>query len=147
MKFICDVMLGKLAKYLRLLGFDAVYAPNRASLEHYAQNSGDRLFLTRRKEAIGFPTTLHLTSEKTREQLVEMRDLIRSAIEPGRVLSRCSRCNVELIEVERTEIETRVPEFVFHNYVRFKTCPFCRRVYWEGSHAKGMENLIKEILS
>lgn len=147
MKFICDVMLGKLAKYLRLLGFDAVYAPGPTSLERHAQNSGDRLFLTRRRGTTGFSTTFHLTSEKTREQLMEMRDLIRSAIEPGKVSNRCIRCNVELIEVEKLEIESRVPEFVFHNYVRFKTCPSCKRIYWEGSHAKGMESLIQEILA
>ena len=147
MRFVCDVMLGKLAKYLRLLGFDAVYAPSPASLERYKQQESDRVLLTRRKGDTGFPTTIRLTSEKTREQLMEMRGLIKSRIDAESVLNRCIECNTPLVEVEKTEIESLVPEFVYHNYSRFKTCPTCRRVYWEGSHTIGMENLIKEMLA
>jgi hypothetical protein len=147
MRFICDVMLGKLAKYLRLLGFDTIYAASPSALEAYRALPDDRVFLTRRKGASGFPRTVLLASERTRVQLTELGPLIRAEKSRERALHRCIECNVELVEADRTEIESRVPEFVFHTYRAFKICPSCARVYWEGSHVKGMESLIKEILS
>jgi hypothetical protein len=147
MRFICDVMLGKLAKYLRLLGFDAVYAPSPSALEAYRARPDDRILLTRRKGPSGFPKTLRLESEIAREQLKELGPIIKPEIRRGHVLHRCIECNVELVEAERSEIESRVPEFVYHTYRAFKVCPSCRRVYWEGSHVRGMEDLMREVLS
>lgn len=146
-RFICDVMLGRLAKYLRILGFDAEYVRNGADLEHYAAGAEDRIFLTRRSGPTGFARTLLLRSEVTREQLREMAGLIRSCIRPEQILGRCIRCNMELIVVDKKEVESLVPEFVYHQYVRFKRCPTCGRVYWEGSHRSGMDRLLKEILA
>jgi uncharacterized protein len=147
MRFLCDAMLGKLAKYLRLLGFDAVYAKNEASLERSLNQDPDRILLTRRRRTQGPSPTIHIRSEIAREQLNEISGLIKSAIKSEAVLNRCIECNVELAEVERNDIEPLVPEFVYHHYALFKMCPMCKRVYWEGSHAKGMEGLIKEIMN
>ncbi|OPY69219.1 MAG: hypothetical protein A4E57_01307 [Syntrophorhabdaceae bacterium PtaU1.Bin034] len=147
MRFICDIMFGKLAKYLRILGFDAVYEKNPAALEHYRLHEPDRIFLTRRRKTTGFPNTVHIESEITREQLKEIKGLIRSGIKKENVLNRCIECNRELVDVDKTEIERSVPEFVYHNYTCFKACPSCKKVYWEGSHTTGMEELIKEILT
>lgn len=147
MRFVCDVMLGRLARYLRILGFDAVYAKNEALLKRYAEEAGDRVFLTRRIGKTEFPETVLVKSEKVLEQLKEIKGLIRSSISVERVFNRCIECNTEMIEVEKREIESLVPEFVYHQYARFKRCPSCSRVYWEGSHTKGMDRLLKEILA
>ncbi len=147
MRFVCDVMLGKLAKYLRLLGFDAAYARTEASLEQYLSRDQDRLLVTRRKAIVAPSRTIQIRSESAREQLYELRGLIKSAIGRATILTRCLECNVELTDADKTEIEPLVPEFVYHHYRRFKMCPSCKKVYWEGSHAKGMEDLIKEILA
>lgn len=147
MRFVCDVMLGKLARYLRLFGFDAAYARTDAALKECLGREPDRMLLTRRREA-DIPTPfIRIRSEVAREQLLELREVIKSAIARDRVFKRCIECNVELTETDREGIEPLVPEFVFHHYDKFRICPSCRRVYWEGSHAKGMEELIKEILS
>jgi len=147
MRFLCDVMLGKLAKYLRLLGFDAAYAASPSVLDRSKAEAPDLVFLTRRKAPSGFPRTVVLASEIAREQLKELAPLIKQEIRPERVLNRCIECNEELIDVERSEVESLVPEFIFHAYRTFKKCPSCERIYWEGSHAKGMDDLIKEVLS
>jgi hypothetical protein len=147
MRFVCDVMLGRLAKYLRILGFDAVYAKDEAALEHYGREVDDRIFLTRRTKATRFAKTMRIRSELAREQLKEIRGLIRSSLRPESVFNRCIECNTELTGVDKVEIESRVPEFVYHQYARFKVCPSCKRVYWEGSHRAGMDRLLKEILA
>jgi uncharacterized protein len=147
MRFVCDVMLGKLARYLRLLGFDAAYVETGTALKDTLRSDPDRVVLTRRRKAEIPGPVIHLKSEIAREQLDEMRGVIKAAINRGAVLSRCIDCNVRLVEAEREEIEPFVPEFVYHHYRTFKQCPSCKKVYWEGSHAKGMEELIKEIVA
>lgn len=147
MRFVCDMMLGRLAKYLRILGFDAVYARSQASLEHYRQEDRDRLLLTRRSGGTRFARTIRIRSDAVREQLREIRDLIGPSMTREDVFGRCVECNTELAKVDKEEIESLVPEFVYHNYARFKQCPTCNRVYWEGSHTTGMNALLREILA
>ncbi len=147
MRFVCDQMLGKLAKYLRILGFDAAYAASRAALDRYRTHEGDRVLLTRRKGASRFAKTVHINSEITREQLREIKALVKPAVSANAVFGRCIECNVELIEADKMDIEPLVPEFVYHHYTRFKICPSCKRVYWEGSHTSGMTALLEEMLS
>ena len=76
MRFVCDVMLGRLAKYLRILGFDAIYARDEAALEYYGREIDDTIFLTRRTKATRFAHTMCIRSESAREQLKEIRGSI-----------------------------------------------------------------------
>jgi uncharacterized protein with PIN domain len=147
MRFVCDVMLGKLAKYLRILGFDAVYAASPAALDRCRVHDGDRILLTRRKGPSPFARTVRIESENAAEQLREMKALIKPAISRSAVFGRCIECNVALIEAGKADVEPRIPEFVYHHYTRFKLCPSCMRVYWEGSHTHGMAALLEEVLS
>lgn len=87
-----------------------------------------------------------LHSELTRRQLAELKVFLKPLIDPKKVLNRCIECNVLLEDIEKGEAEHRVPEFVFHRYARFKRCFLCGRIYWEGSHARNMSGLLKELL-
>jgi uncharacterized protein len=146
MKFICDVMLGKLAKYLRLLGHDAVYARSQTDLDHYRRHDEERIVLTRRRKARSHERTVYVESEIPREQLRQITAVFGSTLASGRNLHRCIECNVELKDVEKEEIEAMVPEFVYHTYSAFKMCPSCKRVYWEGSHISHIAEMIKDIM-
>lgn len=145
MKFICDVMLGKLARYLRLLGFDTVYARNAAELERLRAAHPDRLLMTRAKGTAGVRVVV-IASEIPREQVRELKSLLQPAIDRASVMTRCIECNRELMPVDKHEIEFLVPEFVFHNYSTFKRCPSCGKVYWQGTHTKGMKDLLEDLL-
>jgi hypothetical protein len=149
MRLVCDAMLGKLARYLRMLGLDAAYAPSRAALERIGKIDPDRLLLTRRRSGgpSGFARTVRIDSEIAREQLREVKALIAPYLSRETVFSRCIECNVVLADVDKEDVEPSVPEFVYHNYTRFKTCPSCGRVYWEGSHSAGMAALIEEMFA
>jgi uncharacterized protein len=145
MRFACDVMLGKLARYLRILGFDAAYVPGNIDLSGLRDQENPRLFLTRRRKAVVSENTLYIRAENVREQLKELKGLIRPLIDPDKLLGRCIDCNVPLADVKKEVIEHRVPEFVFHTYNAFKICPRCDRVYWAGTHAKQMSQLMEEM--
>jgi len=146
MKFVCDAMLGKLAKYLRILGLDAEYTKDLKILQQYMGQPDTPYLLTRTTRKVTYEKTIFLRSDKVREQLLEIREIIRPFIDRDKIMNRCIECNVELMVVEKKHIEQKVPEFVFHQYGQFRECPRCGKVYWEGSHTTGMTELIKEIV-
>lgn len=139
-------MLGKLAKYLRLLGLDTVYLRDLSQLKSMSESEEPCIFVTRRARFIGCRKMLFIHSETAREQVAELKNHLKPFIDRSSVLNRCIKCNVPLGDVERSEVEHRVPEFVYHYYKKFKKCPSCKRIYWEGSHARHMTDLLKELL-
>ncbi|OPY79921.1 MAG: hypothetical protein A4E65_01700 [Syntrophorhabdus sp. PtaU1.Bin153] len=146
MKFICDAMLGKLAKYLRILGLDAEYTAGPAILDRYKLEPEPPYFLTKRLKGVTYPKTVFIRSGKAKDQLLEVKEVIRRFINREKIMNRCIECNVELADIGKADIEQYVPEFVFHHYSTFRICPHCRKVYWEGSHAAHMGDLINEIM-
>jgi len=142
MKFIADVMLGRLAKRMRLLGFDVLYDRTfddngiiRLSLEQ------DRVVLTRDTALAGRPlATNHLliTNDCVEEQLRQAAAAFPR--ETPRPLSRCSECNEPLVAISREEARDLVPDHVHETRDAFFHCPACGRVYWRGTHVRRMES-------
>jgi uncharacterized protein len=147
MTLICDVMLGKLARYLRVFGLDVVYVRNLAALDRYGDRGESVLFFTKRTRPTHCGPMVLIKSDDPKEQLREVEHLIRPYIDPGKIMRRCIACNEELVDAAKDDVEQRVPEYIFHLYASFRMCPSCRRVYWEGSHTKGMRDLMEEILA
>ncbi|MGQ9672527.1 MAG: Mut7-C RNAse domain-containing protein [Candidatus Aminicenantales bacterium] len=149
MKFVVDCMLGKLAKWLKILGFDVVYfnKGEDAVLLSRARREG-RLLLTRDhqlQEKAKDIRVLLIASENWKEQLdqvLEELDL-RDAAKP---YSRCLDCNVELKTVAKQKVKNLVAPFVYEQATSFAICPACGRVFWPGTHFEDMEEKIKEIL-
>jgi uncharacterized protein len=146
MKFVCDASLGRLARYLRLLGLDAVYIKKGEQVEAYKDEKEEPFFLTRGRSPVRYSKTVHITSNEVMDQLSEIRDLIRPLLHWEKALKRCLVCNRELLPAGKDEIEHLVPEFVFHHCDRFMVCPACSKVYWEGSHVQNMQRLVKEVI-
>jgi uncharacterized protein with PIN domain len=149
MKFVADAMVGRLARWLRFLGFDARYEPSGdpGRMVEVAREES-RTILTRNTLFLRMRTdvpVLFLDSEKTLLQVrqvvehFELRDRIRP-------FTRCAECNVELEEVEKETARGKVPFYVFRTKQRFSRCPNCDRYYWGGEHKEKMEKRIKEIL-
>ncbi len=149
-RFIADAMLGKLARWLRVMGCDVEYSPEigDAELVERAESSG-RLILTR--------DTLLVRRRRARANhffvegdhfRVQLRQVARAfAIDPfGRFLSRCLECNALLRDIDRAAAEGRVPPYVFATQEQFRVCPACGRLYWGGTHRERMMAELKEML-
>jgi uncharacterized protein with PIN domain len=137
-KFLCDAMLGSLARWLRFFGFDTTYLnPGVADtvLAELALSEG-RWLLTRDRElaAVG-PRTVLVRTERLDDQLVEV--LSRLSLCPAANLknSRCGECNGTLHGVEREDVTDLIPTYVFATATRFRRCESCGRVYWPGTHS------------
>ena len=134
MRFLCDHMLGSLARWLRFMGYDAAYpepGPDRALIER--SRAEDRILLTRDKElAARAAGSVQVRSDHLEEQIREVAAVLQlKLVDP---LSRCSICNEPLAAVPMTKVRDLVPEGVRSRHHDFWQCPSCRRVYWRGSH-------------
>ena len=141
MKFIADVMLGRLAKRLRLLGFDVLY--NAALTDNdiirlsFSQN---RIILTRDTGLVARPLAanhLLIASELVNEQISQVFAAF-SLHEASDALTRCSVCNTALAPLDKRKAKDLVPEYVYKAYDAFLRCATCGRIYWKGSHVKRM---------
>ena len=134
MKFLCDHMLGTLAKWLRFFGYDTAYpdAIGDNDIRALAERE-ERILLTRDRElSARVSGAVYLESDDPDAQLEHVVRTFRLTAE--RALSRCSVCNVPIESVLRETARGRVPEGVYDRQREFWRCPQCGRFYWEGSH-------------
>jgi len=141
MKFIADVMLGRLAKRMRLLGFDVLYDRTiddndliRLSLEQ------DRLILTRDTGLAERPLAVNhvlIADNDIRSQIKQVLSTFPRGVLP-QPLTRCSECNEPLVAISRKKVKDLVPNYVYEKHETFLQCMTCKRVYWTGTHVGRM---------
>jgi uncharacterized protein len=135
-RFVLDVHLGRLARYLRVLGLDAQYRPEADDAE-LADVAGreDRILLTRDVGLLKRRVVTHgrfIRETNPHRQLVEvLRGFEPLPLAP---FSRCVRCNTPLREVAKAAVAAMIPPKAREHYDDFTECPGCGRVYWKGSH-------------
>ena len=159
--FVVDGMLGTLAKWLRLLGYDTLFDPalDDHRLVRLAR-AGDRVLLTRDRELARRRGVRHLliASESLEEQIRQV--WAELGLEPfaqaggarsetfahrrGRA-PRCPVCNEVLQAIDVEAARPRVPPYVAETQQAFCLCPACRRIYWRGTHWQHMQQFLQEI--
>jgi len=148
MKFILTKELGRLAKWLRILGFDTVYYNQDKPSSLIIQALGDeRIILTRNHrlpQARGLKILL-IKNDKIKKQVEEVVHRLKIKPEPELMFSRCILCNAKLLEIEKEKVKDRVPEYVFKTQGHFITCPKCQRIYWQGTHWGNVQKTLGEI--
>jgi uncharacterized protein with PIN domain len=149
LKFIADVHLGKLTKYLRLCGFDTYYRTDLDDKEIIdLAGSDNRAILTRDKELLKNKRVMQgylIRSQYPRTQLSEVF-LWFQIKKPKALFTRCLECNGLLSGVEKKEILDRLQPMTRRYYRKFKICKDCNHIYWNGSHYRNMKKEIKSIL-
>ena len=136
-RFLADRMVGKLAKWLRILGYDTVYMPEVSpiSVKREAHRQG-RILLTRRTCFLNqkdVPPFVFLRADRFREQLKQVCTDLQLKVSSS-LLRRCSACNRELETVDRAQVQARVPAYVWQTQSTFFHCWQCQRVYWGATH-------------
>jgi hypothetical protein len=145
-KLIADCMLGKLAKWLRIIGCDTLYFHkiDDSQLVELAVKEG-RIVLTRdvllikRKKLTDRYLFVH--SDDFREQFAETVRYFQFDMQDA-LFSRCVLCNAELLPVDKKAIAGRVPAYVYVTQEDFSRCPVCEKIYWRGTHR---ENIKREL--
>jgi uncharacterized protein with PIN domain len=143
MRLLADATLGRLAKWLRILGYDTAYQaePDEFAVLRLARAEG-RLLLTRNRALAAHPgmRALLITSDELDNQLRQVRDVI--GFPPEEAQSRCPVCNEPLVDADSELVAARVPPYVRRTHMRFSLCVSCDQVYWRGTHWQRMQALI-----
>lgn len=148
-RFSADRMLGRLARMLRLLGYDTLYRDDATPAQLLeAARAGGRTILTRGETARRFPGVnkiLSLKSEYPAEQLGEVVMRLELDARSG-LWTRCTLCNASISRVEKAAVETLVAPKIFLLYEEFYRCSGCGHVYWRGSHVERILRNLEFIL-
>ncbi|KPK78328.1 MAG: hypothetical protein AMS25_16050 [Gemmatimonas sp. SM23_52] len=141
-------MLGRLARWLRTLGFDTAYDDAISDEELVRRAFEERRYVLTRDRRLPeqwrMKNCLVLESDAPVDQLREVVAHLR--LEPSeRLFTRCRICNAELVPAGSEEVEARVPASVRERHTAFVRCPDCGRVYWEGSHTERMMSVLTRV--
>ena len=148
-RFVADRMLGKLAKWLRVLGYDVVYLKKAAEEEILQNLQEGRTLLTRNRRARswhGKGRVFMVNNDDPKIQLCEVVKGLRLAESDSAMFSRCLSCNRPLAAVRREEVREEVPDYIYQRQKEFHRCSDCGKVYWHGSHAVRMRQQLRKIL-
>jgi uncharacterized protein with PIN domain len=148
MKFILTKELGRLAKWLRILGYDSIYfkQDNPSSLIIQSLRDG-RIIITRNSrlsKPLGIKSVL-IEAETIKEQMSEVLEKLNLKPDANLMFTRCTICNIELADIDKEKIKDKVPEYVFNTQEDFVICPSCNRIYWLGTHWGNVQTTLKEI--
>lgn len=143
-RFVADHMLGSLAKWLRMIGYDTVYdkGMDDAKIASTAR-AENRFVLTRDKELAKEPGALLVEDDQLDGQLIAVRT--RFGLKFDDSATRCTACNGELIDLSKEEAKGSVPEGALAANDRFWKCAGCGKVYWKGSHWLGIMDRVKRL--
>ncbi len=143
-RLIVDAMLGRLAKWLRLAGYDALYWRDGSDEELIAAAQAEaRVIITRDRQLAGRRgvTAVLVAAETLDEQIAEVRATLGGDPQP---FSRCPECNGVLQELAHADARPLVPPYVWHTQTEFRRCAGCGRVYWKGTHWPAVQARLEE---
>jgi uncharacterized protein with PIN domain len=146
-KFITDNNVGKLGRWLRMMGYDTIMfnQPDDWDMVRIALEE-ERILITRDTQVVkrrvitsGKVRALLITDDDPEKQIHQMMDLLGLDCN-FKPLSLCLECNEPLVSRRRDEVENCVPPYVFQTQLQFVECPLCHRIYWQGTHWQAMHN-------
>ena len=143
-RFVADHMLGSLARWLRIMGYDTVYDkslddPGIANLAR----AESRFILTRDRELAKEPGALMIEADDLDLQLKAIAE--KYGLKFHDDLIRCSACNGELADLDKAQAKESVPEGAFENNEKFWKCSKCGKVYWKGTHWHGIMDRFRRL--
>jgi uncharacterized protein with PIN domain len=148
-RFAAEKTLGRLTKWLRLLGFDTLYEFELSGKKFIEILKNDRILLTRTRriqKQFASRRLIFVESDHLSQQLKQIfRELDIKAAQT-RPFSRCLHCNASIVNVEKACVWGQVPDYIFETHDRFQKCPECDRIYWPGSHTRRSLEKIRQLL-
>jgi uncharacterized protein with PIN domain len=153
-KFIADNNVGKLARWLRLIGYNTVLFTQKndsqmiktALSEERAILTKDSQFMRRRLVTGGRIKAIYIKQDDPNLQVQEVVQTLNLNYH-FKPFTLCLECNQELIARDKEEVQNRVPAHVFETQTQYTECPVCHRIYWQGTHWQAMVRKLQELQS
>ena len=147
--FAAEKTLGKLTKWLRLLGFDTVSESALTGEKFINTLEKGRILLTRTRKMrkrLRDRKLIFIESDHLEQQLNQVFHELGLTAKHTRPFTRCLQCNVPIVSVAKIELWGRVPDFIYETHEQFNRCPQCERIYWPGSHTRRGLEKIRQLL-
>jgi len=153
MKFIVDHNVGKLAKWLRIMGYDAWFFEGSSDSQMIATALAEnRVILTRDTQIMrrrlvtsGQLKAILIQSDEPERQIRQVIDILKLDCQ-FQPFSICLECNQPLVERSREQVKDLVPPYVFQTKSQYMECPACHRIYWRGTHWQAMTKNLKKFI-
>ena len=150
--FIVDNNVGKLTKWLRMMGYNAVFFDGSDDAYLVAKAlTEDRVILTRDTQIMkrgvitsGRLKAILINSDEPESQIRQVIDTLHLDF-MSRPFTRCLECNQPLVERSKDEVKDRVPPYVFQTQSQYMECTTCHRIYWRGTHWQAMTKKLKKL--
>lgn len=149
MEFIVDGMLGKMARWLRMLGYDTKYSSSMSDDEILkAASEEGRVILTRdyeffKRANVHGVKAVFVEGNTNAEKLADLSRQLNISLEININESRCPKCNAKIASIRKEKVKDKVPESTYSFYDEFWECSSCGQIYWKGSHWKKINNILK----
>lgn len=146
--FITDPSLGKLCKWLRILGFNALREREAFNLKRCIPTAERHYLLTRVRALKDLPNNGRTIFIVSNDPMAQLRQVIQEtgiSKDDIHLLSRCIRCNQPIAAMDRASVFGRVPDYIWETAERIDQCPECGRFYWRGSHSRRIANRIRQL--
>ncbi len=143
-RFVADHMLGSLARWLRMMGYDTVYdkALDDPGISKLAR-AENRFILTRDKELGKEPGSLLIEKDDLESQLRATAQRYGLRFDENRI--RCSACNGDLVDLPKEEAKGKVPDGALAANQKFWRCSRCGKLYWKGTHWNGIMDRLRKL--
>lgn len=150
MKFAADRTVGRLAQWLRLMGYDTVDSGLLSPEAVTSFADENRIMLTRDthlSQRVKFLKIVCLASNDPKDQVREVIKALRLQPNEKYFFTRCKLCNTMLKRVPLEEVVNQVPDHVLEKHNRFAKCHTCKRVYWPGTHYERIQNTLHTLVN
>jgi len=137
LKFIITAELGRLARWLRILGYDSIFFDSTKKRDIVIESLREgRIILTRDARLSRFSgiRMFRIKSDFVEKQLEQVIKELRLKVEKGNIFTRCVECNTPIVKIEKEGLEDKVPPYVYKTQEDFMQCPNCKKIYWKGTH-------------
>jgi uncharacterized protein with PIN domain len=153
LKFIVDQNVGRLVKWLRIMGYDTIFfnGSNDSRMIATALAEGrviltrDTQIMRRRVVTKGLLKAILIQSDDPEQQMLQVIETLNLDCN-FRPFALCLECNEYLVERSKEEVKNRVPPYVFKTREQYMECPSCRRIYWRGTHWQAMTKRLEHFM-
>jgi len=153
LKFIVDHNVGKLAKWLRMIGYDATLFTgiddtdmvNTALLENRILLTRDTQIMQRRVATNGQLKIILIESDRFEEQIQQVVHALKLDRHDFHPFTLCMECNMPLVNRSKEDVKNKVPSYIFQPQTQYMECPVCHRIYWRGTHWQSMVRKIERL--
>ena len=149
-QFAADRTLGKLAKWLRILGFDTVFESDYSSKWFYEHLEPERVLLTRivkLRKQFAARRMVAIEANGLAEQLGQVIIALPLSLNDIEPFTRCVKCNSPIVDVTKEDAFGRVPDYIWETQKVFSMCGQCERIFWAGSHTERSREFIRQLFA